>query len=95
MTEARDTLRTAYDLLEVQVGRAEWMAGPEFSLADCAAAPPLFYGGIVEPFASTHPRLSAYFERLLIRPSYRRVLEEAKPFFRYFPYADRMPARFK
>jgi glutathione S-transferase len=62
--------------------------------ADAAAAPALFYAGIVVPFPENHTSLRAYFERLLERPSFRRVLEEARPYFEMFPYRDKMPARF-
>jgi glutathione S-transferase len=68
--------------------------GETFGLADCAAAPALFYAGIVVPFSDTHPHVAAYFERLVARPSFARVLDEARPWFRYFPYVEAMPARF-
>ncbi len=55
-------------------------------MADCAALPALYYANIVEPFRETHPNLTAYFERLMSRPSFVRVVEEAKPYRQYFPY---------
>jgi glutathione S-transferase len=54
----------------------------------------LFYAGIVSPFAGTHPRLDAYFERLLQRASFARVLDEARPFLSMFPFRDETPQRF-
>lgn len=82
---ARATLWTAYDMLEKQMEQRFWAMGETFSLADCAAAPALFYADRVQPFGETHPALAGYFGRLLERPSYARVLEEAKPYFDMFP----------
>lgn len=73
-------------------GRSDWAAGA-FSMADCAALPALFYAGAIHPF-DAHPALSAYFDRLVARPSCARVLTEARPWFGYFPFQDRIPARF-
>jgi len=83
--EARATLRTSYDMLEKQMGARFWAMGEAFTLADCAAAPALFYADKVQPFGETHPALAGYFGRLLDRPSFARVLEEAKPYFDMFP----------
>ncbi|MCA8878540.1 MAG: glutathione S-transferase family protein [Rhodobacteraceae bacterium] len=91
--EAR--LRTAYGMIERQTAHGDWAVGAAFSMADCAAAPALFYAGILVPFPEDHPHLAAYFERLLARPSFRRVLAEARPWFDYFPFNDRMPDRFR
>ena len=92
--EARANLRKAYALAERQLQGRTWAAGDAFSLADCAAAPALFYAGIVEPFAQEFPGLAAYFERLLLRPSVARTLREARPYFSMFPLRDAIPARF-
>jgi glutathione S-transferase len=54
-------------------------------MADCAAAPALFYADKVMPFGATHPSTTAYLGRLMQRPSFARVLEEAKPYFSMFP----------
>jgi glutathione S-transferase len=94
VAEARRTLDTAYALCERHLAGRTWAAGDVFTLADCAAAPALFYADIVHPFAAGHPSLAAYFERLLARPSFARVLVEARPYFGNFPYRERMPARF-
>ena len=59
--------------------------GEDFSLADCAAAPSLFYGNMAEPFGDAHKNLAAYFERLKARPSFARVLKEAEPYFQMVP----------
>jgi glutathione S-transferase len=83
--KARAELAAAYDAIEARLPRGMWPAGDAFTLADCAAAPSLFYAGKVQPFADTHPKLAAYFEMLARRPSFARVLEGAEPYFRLFP----------
>ncbi|TNJ33839.1 glutathione S-transferase family protein [Arenimonas terrae] len=85
-------LELAYGVLEQRLRDRTWLAGEDFSLADCAAAPALFYAGAVRPFAQDFPALGAYFARLLERPSVQRVLREAQPWIRYFPLLDRLPA---
>lgn len=92
--DARATLSMAYVLVDQRMTDRTWAAGEAFSLADCAAAPALFYAGIVAPFPGQHPHLAAYFERLLQRPSVTRVLTEARPYFEYFPFRDAIPPRF-
>ena len=62
-----------------------WMTGDAFTLADCAAAPALFYANTVVPFDETHGRLADYLGRLIVRPSFARVLVEAQPYFALFP----------
>lgn len=92
--EARATLSMAYGLIEHQVKASAWLAGPAFSLADCAAAPALFYARTIVPFDAGLPALAAYFERLLTRPSVARVVDEARPFFQYYPYKEALESRF-
>ncbi len=70
--EARAQLRTSYGMIEQQMAGAGWAMGDDFSLADCAALPPLFYGNMVQPFGSDNKNLTAYFERLKARPSISR-----------------------
>jgi glutathione S-transferase len=94
VTDATAALGIAYGMIEQRMAGRTWVAGEDFSIADCAAAPALFYAGIVAPFAATHPQVAAYFERLVARPSFRRVLAEARPYFRFFPFKDAVPARF-
>jgi glutathione S-transferase len=92
----RDALTTAYGMLERQLhdGR-EWAAPGGFSMADCAAAPALFYASTLVAFPPEAPRVAAYFERLVSRPSVQRVLEEAKPYFQNYPFVDDLPERFR
>jgi glutathione S-transferase len=92
--EAEATLDRAYALLEAHLQPGAWAAAATFSLADCAAAPALFYAAIVRPFGDAYPKLAAYHERLLARPSVARTIDEARPYFPMFPLRDRIPARF-
>jgi len=85
VSEARALLRTAYGLIEAQMAGKMWGAGDAFTMADCAAAPALFYADLVEPFGDAHPGLASYFARLLARPSFARVIEEARPYRKFFP----------
>ena len=82
---ARKTMRTALGMLEQDMASRTWATGEAFSLADCAAAPALFYGDKVMPIAEHHPNVASYLERLMQRPSYARVLREAQPYFSMFP----------
>jgi glutathione S-transferase len=78
-------LHKAYDMIEAGLATRSWAAGDSFSLADCAAGPPLFFAKRLVPFGGHHGRLATYFDRLCQRPSYARALAEAEPFLRYFP----------
>jgi glutathione S-transferase len=90
--ESTATLQMAYDMLERQV--ATWAVGDSFSMADCAAFPGLFYASTLVPFGEARPKTAAYFERLVQRASVIRVLDEARPHFKYYPFRDAIPARF-
>ncbi|TCS16024.1 glutathione S-transferase family protein [Caulobacter sp. BK020] len=89
VAHARAQLAVAYNLLEDQLAGRTWAAGEAFSLADCAAAPALFYADKVAPLGETHPTVSAYLDRLRARPSFARVLQEAEPYFAMFPTEDK------
>ena len=82
---ARAQLPEAYAMIEQKIEPNAWMMGDAFTLADCAAAPALFYANTVVPFGPTHEKLTAYLGRLMARPSFARVLEEAEPYFKLFP----------
>lgn len=82
--QARTTLTMAYDWLEGELG-ASWAAGEAFTLADCAAAPSLFYADWVEPIEEQRPRLAAYRARLLAHPVIARCIDEARPYRSLFP----------
>ena len=85
VAQAQAQLREAYAVLEQEIAAKTWMMGDAFTLADCAAAPALFYADTVVPIGPTQPRLAAYLDRLMARPSFARVLEEAEPYFELFP----------
>lgn len=94
MAAARASLQSAYTLIDKQVASLPWAAGQSFSMADCAAAPALFYAHTLEAFPQELVHLHAYFERLMARPSVQRVLAEAKPYFTMYPFYSAIPARF-
>lgn len=85
VARARERLVTAYDWLEANLGDGEWAAGDSFTLADCAAAPSLFYADWVEPIGPARPRLAAYRARLLAHPIVARAIDEARPYRGFFP----------
>jgi glutathione S-transferase len=85
VAEARAQLRTSYGMIEQQMSGGGWAMGGDFSLADCAALPALFYGSMVEPLGDNNKNVTAYFERLKARPSVARVIKEAEPYFKMVP----------
>ncbi len=94
LAAARDELVAAYAMIEQKRGDGMWAVGEQFSLADCAAAPALFYASVVAPFPAEYPRLGTYFDRLMKRPSMQRTMTEAQPWFRYFPIPGAIPQRY-
>lgn len=88
VAEARTTLGVAYRMIEERMASRTWAAGEVFTMADCAAAPALFFAGRVEPFPADCTALARYTARLLARPSCARAFAEAKPYMRFFPYYD-------
>lgn len=89
------TLEAAYRMIDERMATRTWVDGDVFGIADCAAVPGLFYASTLQPFPADCPHLSAYFERLIARPSVARVIDEAKPFFQYYPFEANLPARFR
>lgn len=84
VARGRADLDTVYGWLDRDLGEP-WAAGDAFTLADCAAAPALFYADWVHPIPGGRARLRAYLARLLARPSVARVVEEARPFRHLHP----------
>lgn len=84
VAEARAQIATSYDILESRIADVGWMTGAEFTLADCAAGPPLFYCSKLVPL-DNHRRLRAYLKRAIERPSFKRCLDDAAYFRPYFP----------
>lgn len=94
VADAHATIEKAYGVLEEHLLNRQWVASASFSMADCAAVPALFYGSIVHPISGDYARVSDYFERLMQLASVKRVLEEARPYFQYFPLHEEIPPRF-
>ncbi|MCE6980720.1 glutathione S-transferase family protein [Pseudomonas frederiksbergensis] len=95
LTRERSTLETAYGMLERRMASRIWVASPAFSMADCAAAPALFYARTLVPFPDDYGHLNAYFDRLVQRPSFQRVIDEARPWFSFYPFAEAIEQRFR
>jgi glutathione S-transferase len=85
VAEARAMLDTAYRWLDARMARREWASGDDFSLADCAAAPALFYADWVHPVGEELASVRRYRRRLLARPSFARAVDEARPYRSLFP----------
>jgi glutathione S-transferase len=83
--QARGQLRAAYAVIDRELAARPWAAGDDFSMADCAAEPGMFYANTVEPIGAEFPHAADYLARLTARPSVTRVLREAEPYFKYFP----------
>jgi len=92
--EAKAALQTAYGMIDRQMAQRSFAIGDTFSIADCSAAPALFYAEALLPFSQTHKHVAAYFDRLAQRPSFQRTLDGARPYFHLFPFRDNIPARF-
>lgn len=88
--QAKAQLRAAYDIIEGEMASKVWAIGGAFTMADCAAAPALFYANTALPFGEKHRNAAAYLDRLMARPSFARVLKEAEPYFNNVPL-DRKP----
>ncbi|WP_423455005.1 glutathione S-transferase family protein [Ottowia sp. VDI28] len=95
MQPAREALSAAYGIIDAQLASGTaWICGEQFSLADCAAAPALFYASTLQAFGQEEHHLRRYFDRLMDRPSVAQVLSEARPYFHFYPFHDRIPQRF-
>ena len=83
---ARGLLQTALGIIDKDMAKKTWATGEAFTMADCAAAPALFYyNRAVTPLAGSFDNVAAYLDRLVKRPSYARALKEAEPFLKYVP----------
>ncbi len=85
--QARDQLRTAYSLIDQEMSARTWAIGDGFSMADCAAAPALYYANLVMPLGAC-ANAAAYFERLMRRPSFAKAVHEAEPYRQLFPRGE-------
>jgi len=94
VARAQEALSSAYALIDRHLQGRTWVAADAFSMADCAAAPALFYAVTYVPIPPEHGRLAAYFDRLLERPSVARAIDEARPYFQYYPGRSGLSRRF-
>jgi len=85
VADARRMLDIAYGWLEARLTPRTWASGNAFSLADCSAAPALFYADWVHPIGDRFAGVLAYRGRVLARPAVARVVDEARPFRKLFP----------
>lgn len=82
---ARAALDKIYPWLDTRLGGRGWAAGDDFTLADCAGAPSLFYADWVQPIPEQLDALKDYRARVLARPSVARAVDEARPYRHFFP----------
>ena len=85
VAEARALLQIAYGMIDQEIEASTWAMGDAFTMADCAAAPALFYANEVMPLEGRHKNAAGYLNRLMDRPSFARVVEEARPYRVLFP----------
>ena len=86
VARARGRLEMVYGMLEDQLTQHEFLAGDTFTIADCAAGPGLFYALAIHPWEEgTHPQLTRYYRALAHRPSFAKVIGEARPYRHLFP----------
>jgi glutathione S-transferase len=83
--DARQRLTTALDMVEREMAGKQWAMGDDFTMADCSAAPALYYANLVQPFGTSQRNVTRYFERLLARPSFARAVKEGDPYRHLFP----------
>jgi len=83
--QAKTLLQTACGMIEREMAAKVWATGDAFSMADCAAAPAMYYANLVMPFGGTHKNAAAYLGRLMERPSFARAVKEAEPYRAMFP----------
>ena len=83
--DARRRLGVALGMVDQDMATKTWVMGDDFTMADCAAAPPLFYANILMPFGDTHTNAAAYLGRLTERPSFARAVKEAQPYLALMP----------
>jgi glutathione S-transferase len=81
----RKMLKIAYGMIDNEMADRAWAMGDIFTMADCAAAPALFYANMAVPLAEEHPHAAAYLTRLMGRPSFARALDEAQPYLKFVP----------
>lgn len=94
VTKARAGLSSAYAFIDRHLEGRTWLAGDAFSMADCAAAPALFYALTYVPLPPQHVHLAAYSERLMDHPSVAATIDQARPYFKFYPGRAGLSRRF-
>jgi glutathione S-transferase len=94
VADARERLSSAYAFIDRHLEGRTWVSGDEFSMADCAAAPALFYAVTYVPLPSRHVHLASYFERLMAHPSVALAIDQARPWFKFYPGRAGLSRRF-
>lgn len=94
VARAREGLLSAYALIDSHLEGRTWVAGDAFSMADCAAAPALFYALTYVPFTPEHARLAAYFDRLMDHSPVARTIDQARPYLKFYPGRSGLARRF-
>ncbi|TWD85835.1 glutathione S-transferase [Variovorax beijingensis] len=92
--KAREGLSSAYAFIDRHLEGRTWVAGDAFSMADCAAAPALFYAVTYVPLPPQHDHLAAYFERLMDHPAVAATIDQARPCFKFYPGRAGLSRRF-
>ena len=85
VARAREALSSAYAFIDRHLEERTWVIGDAFSMADCAAAPALFYAVTYVSLSPQHVHLAAYFERLMDHPSVALTIDHARPWFKFYP----------
>lgn len=94
VAQAREGLSCSYAFIDRHLEGRTWVSGEAFSMADCAAAPALFFAVTYVPLAPRHVHLAKYFERLMDHPPVARTIDQARPFLKFYPGRDGLSRRF-
>lgn len=94
VAQARERLLSSYTMIQRRLEGRTWVCGDAFTLADCAAAPALFYAVTYVPLTPEHANVSAYFDRLMDHPAVIRTLDQARPYFKFYPGRAGLSPRF-
>jgi glutathione S-transferase len=94
VAQARERLLSSYAMIERRLEGRTWACGDAFTMAACAAAPALFFAVTYVPFAPEHVNVSAYFDRLMEHPAIVRTIDQARPYFKFYPGRTGLSPRF-
>ncbi|MBS0216822.1 MAG: glutathione S-transferase family protein [Proteobacteria bacterium] len=85
VARARNLIERSYAILQRHLEGRTWIAGDTFSMADCSAAPALFYANTYVPPAAEHTHLLAYIERLMDHPAVAATIDQSREWFKFYP----------